>query len=378
MHRSVVPVALRGWVVEEIGQPRGSQRPERERALALALGGGGARGLAHIGVLQVLEQSGLQPQYLSGTSIGGLIGALWAGGVNASEILHIARGFRFPRRFSPGQFLLWDQIFAPALPLLADRTFESLATPLVVSAVDLVAGEEIALHCGPIVPAVRATCAVPGFFVPEILGGRQLVDGGVTNVLPVDLAWSWEPDVVVAVNIVASPRQFSLLGNRYARIAAVLGRFVPNPMSAHVAYEVAMRAVEIALDRQRAMAIAMTGPEVLIDVDLGDVAIDEFERLDEIIEIGRHAARAAVPKIEAAMASPPCGRLQPSRTFLLPHVDPVCHMSISLGRARATVESGGVTYYFCSRECRDSFERYRDRYVPSKLAGDPARLPRGQ
>jgi NTE family protein len=346
-------------------------------AVALALGGGGARGLAHIGVLHVLEQADIRPAYLSGTSIGGLIGALWASGVDAVDILRIARGFRFPRRFSPGRFLVWDEIFAPAVPLLADRTFESLVTPLVVSAVDLVAGEEIALHCGPVVPAVRATCAVPGFFMPEEHGERRLVDGGLTNVLPVDLAWSWEPDVVVAVNIVSSPRQFSLLGTRSARIAAALGRLLPNPMSAHLAYEVAMRAVEIALDRQRAMAIAMTGPEVLIDVDLGDVAIDEFERLDEVAEIGRHAARAALPRIEAALASPRRHRTQSARPFML-HVDPVCHMSISPGRARATLESDGITYYFCSFECRDCFERYRDRYVPSRLGRGHSGAPGNQ
>lgn len=352
----------------------GNDRRDPSHAVALALGGGGARGLAHIGVLQVLEQSAIGPAYISGTSIGGLIGALWAAGINAADILQLARGFRFPRRFSPGQFLVWDQIFAPAVPLLAERTFESLSTPLVVSAVDLVAGEEVALHSGPIVPAVRATCAVPGFFLPEPCGELRLVDGGLTNVLPVDLAWSWEPDVVVAVNIVSSPRQFSLLGTRYAQIAAALGRVLPNPISAHLAYEVAMRAVEIALDRQRAMAIAMTGPEVLIDVDLGDVAIDEFERLDEIAEIGRHAARAALPRIQAAMALPRRDRPQPSHPFTL-HVDPVCRMSISPGRARATLESDGTTYYFCSFECRDCFERYRDRYVPSRLGSGRSGTP---
>jgi NTE family protein len=363
--------------VEGIGEVHRSDASDSERALALALGGGGARGLAHIGVLQVLEQSGIRPKYISGTSIGGLIGALWAGGADGAEIHGVARDFRFPRRFSPGQALIWDEIFASALPLLAGRTFESLATPLVVSAVDLMAGEEVALHSGPVVPAVRATCSVPGVFMPETLGERQLVDGGVANVLPVDLAWSWEPDLVLAVNIIASPRKFSMPGARYVRTAAALGRFVPNPMTARVAYDVVMRAVEIALDRQRAMAIAMTGPEVLIDVDLGDVAIDEFGRLDEIVEIGRHAARAALPRIEQAMASPPCVRVTPRGGFQL-RVDPVCRMSISPGRARATLEYGGITYYFCSRECADSFDRYRDRYVPSRLEGDVADPPRHQ
>lgn len=352
--------------IEEV---RGSDASASERELALALGGGGARGLAHIGVMQVLEQSGIRPKYISGTSIGGLIGALWASGADGAEIQQVARGFRFPRRFAPGRVLIWDEIFASALPLLAGRTFESLATPLVVSAVDLVAGEEVALHSGLVVSAVRATCTVPGVFMPGTIGERRLVDGGVANVLPVDLAWSWEPDVVLAVNLIASPGKFSMPGDRYVRIAAALGQFLPNPMTAHVAYEVAMRSVEIALGRQRAIAIAMTGPEVLIDVDLDDVAIDDFGRLDEIVEIGRHAARAALPRIQQVMASPPRARVAPPGVFQL-RVDPVCRMSISPGRARATVDYGGVTYYFCSRECADSFERYRDRYVLSRPDGD--------
>lgn len=181
------------------------------------------------------------------------------------------------------------------------------------------------------------------------------------NVLPVDLAWSWEPEIVIAVNIIASPRQTVRLDSRYARIATALGRIVPNPMTAHLAYEIAMRAVEVALDRQRALAIAMTGPEVLIDVDLGDVSIGDFHRLDEVVEIGRRATRVALPRLHAALAAPPCIATHADGRFTL-HIDPVCRMAISPGRARAQCERDGVTYYFCSINCRDSFERHQDRY----------------
>ena len=332
-----------------------------ERSVALALGGGGARGLAHLGVLEVLETEGIRPTFLAGTSIGGLVGALWASAIPAAEIIAIARGFRFPRRFVPGRVLSWEQIFPTAVPRLERWAFEDLGTPLVVSAVDLLAGEEVMLHTGPLLPAIRATCAVPGVLPPEPLGGRRLVDGGVMNVLPVDLAWSWEPEIVIAVNIIASPRQTVRLDSRYARIATALGRIVPNPMTAHLAYEIAMRAVEVALDRQRALAIAMTGPEVLIDVDLGDVSIGDFHRLDEVVEIGRRATRVALPRLHAALAAPPCIATHADGRFTL-HVDPVCRMAISPGRARAQCERDGVTYYFCSINCRDSFERHQDRY----------------
>jgi NTE family protein len=329
--------------------------------VALALGGGGARGLAHLGVLEVLEAEGIRPTFLAGTSIGGLVGALSASAISAVEIIAIARDFRFPRRFVPGRVLTWEQIFPSAVPLLEGRTFEDLGTPLAVSAVDLLAGEEVMLHSGPLLPAVRATCAVPGVLPPERLGGRCLVDGGVMNVLPVDLAWSWEPDIVIAVNILASPRRSVQLDSRYARIATALGKIVPNPMTAHLAYEIAMRAVEVALDRQRALAIAMTGPEVLIDVDLGDVSIGDFHRLDEVVEVGRRATRVALPRLHAALAAPPCIAAHADGRFTL-HIDPVCRMAISPGRARAQCEREGVTYYFCSINCRDNFERHADRY----------------
>ena len=333
-----------------------------ERTVALALGGGGARGLAHLGVLETLEAEGIRPTFLAGTSIGGVVGALWARSIPSQEIVAIARGFRFPRRLMPGRVLVWEQIFPSAVHLLDARTFEELDTPLAVSAVDLWTGDEVVLNSGSLLPAIRATCAVPGVISPERLNGRDLVDGGVTNVLPVDLAWSWEPDVVVAVNIVASPRRSMRLGSRYARVATALGKIVPNPMTAYLAYDIAMRAVEIALDRQRALAVAMTGPEVLIDIDLGDVAIGDFHRLDEIVETGRRAAQNAIPRLRAALSAAPCNTTRTGSGFTM-HIDPVCRMVVSPGRARARIEEDGREYFFCSVNCRDSFLRDPERYI---------------
>ena len=213
------------------------------------------------------------------------------------------------------------------------------------------------LHTGPLLPAIRATCAVPGVLPPERLGGRCLVDGGVMNVLPVDLAWSWEPDIVIAVNIVASPRQTVRLDSRYARIATALGRIVPNPMTAHLAYEIAMRAVEVALDRQRALAIAMTGPEVLIDVDLGDVSIGDFHRLDEVVEIGRRATRVALPTASRRTGGTALHRGPRRRSLHLAHRPGVPHGDQPGPRARPVrARRGHVLLLFdqLSRQLRAS------------------------
>ena len=334
--------------------------------IALALGGGGARGLAHFGVLEVLQSEGIRPDFIAGTSIGGLVGALWATALPAHDILRAAASFRLPGRFLPGRSLVWDRIFASAVPILAGRTFESLATPLVVSAVDLLTGEEVALNSGPVLPAVRATCAIPGAIDPERIGGRCLVDGGVTNILPVDLAWSRHPDLVIAVNILARSVPVLQLDSAYCRAAFRLGRIGPNPLTAYYSYGIAMRAVEIALNRQRAMAVAMTGPEVLIDIDLGDVAVGDFHRLHEVLEIGRSATRGALPRIRAALAEwrPAAERVDAAMSL---HIDPVCRMTVSPARARGSVVREGVTYYFCSVSCRDSFERHGDRYRVAPL-----------
>lgn len=341
--------------------------PFGDRSVALALGGGGARGLAHLGVLEVLEAEGIRPAFLAGTSIGGLITALSARAIPVGEIISIARGFRFPRRFIPGRMLGWQEIFPTAIPHLDGVTFEDLRTPLAISAVDLQQGEEVVLHSGPLLPAVRATCAVPGVLSPERLGGRYLIDGGVMNVLPVDLAWSWAPDLVIAVNILSSPRQPARLDSGYTRIATGLGRILPNPVTARLAFEIVMRAVEVALDRQRALAVAMTGPEVLIDINLGDVSLRDFHRLDEVVEVGRQATKAALPRLRAALVAAPCSAPHRDGRFAL-HIDPVCRMAISPKRARAQCERDGITYYFCSVNCRDSFERHGDRYGAMRAA----------
>lgn len=329
--------------------------------VALALGGGGARGLAHIGVLDVLRAEGLRPDFLAGTSMGGLVGALAAACSGPHEIYEVARGFRFPGRFWPGRLWDWNRLFPSAVELLRDTAFDQLATPLVVSAVDLLTGDEIALHSGPVLPAIRATCAVPGVFPPEHIGAHCLVDGGVTNMLPVDLAWACDPDLVIAVNIVASPTPKLRVGSRFEHVATALGRLLPNPWTASLAYEVALRSVEIALDRQRAMAVAMTGPEVLIDVDLSNVSIADFHRIDHIVEAGREATRRALPQVRAALASAPeptaAGRAAASL-----HIDPVCRMTVSAYRARAVVERDGSKFYFCSHACRDTFLLHGGRY----------------
>ncbi len=334
--------------------------------LALALGGGAARGLAHIGVLEVLEREGIRPDCIVGSSIGGLIGALSASGLRSGEIRRLARGFHFPRWFVPGAAVRWESVFAPAVPILSGLSFEELATPLVVTAVDLEAGTQVILRAGSLLPAVRATCAVPGVLPPEKIGSRWLVDGGLVNILPVDVAWLVEPDVVIAVKVGATrARHVPQLGWRLTGLLSWLGSVVPNPATAKVSFEVLVRAAEIVLDRQTALATAMTGPEVLVEPELHDIGLRDFDRLDDAVKAGRRAADEVLPELLRLLEAPPSSAVR-SQLVLTLRFDPVCAMVVSPPRARARAEHAGTTYYFCSANCRDCFERDPERFLTGK------------
>ncbi len=174
--------------------------------IGLALGSGGLRGLAHIGVLKVLEREGIPVNYIAGCSIGSLIGSLYAAGLDSETIFKLAKNLK--RRH-------WIDFVIPKMGLVAgDRTletvrlltqrkhFDELAIPLAVVAADLNTGQEVVFRDGEVAHAVRASISVPGVFVPYNYDGRLLVDGAVVNPTPMDIVHSMGADIVIAVDLV--------------------------------------------------------------------------------------------------------------------------------------------------------------------------------
>jgi NTE family protein len=178
-----------------------SERPK----LGLALGGGAVRGAAHIGVLEVLEEAGVRPDMIAGTSAGALVGGLYCAGMSAEELRYQALNVKWtnvarvtrPRLgwfdISPLQRRLDD--------LVGGRSFADLPIPFTAIAADLLTGQMIELREGSVSEAVRASCAIPGLFTPSIVGGRWLVDGGVVNNLPVSVTRRMGADYVIAVDV---------------------------------------------------------------------------------------------------------------------------------------------------------------------------------
>jgi len=254
--------------------------------VGLALGGGGARGFAEIGVLRVLEQEKIPIAAVAGTSVGSLVGALYAdtGRVLDAEFHAVAVtdedlfDYRAFAVFSGG-FVKGERLRQFLGANLKSRSIEQMKVPYAAVAVDVAAGRTVVFRSGPIAPAVHASCAIPGVFVPVTIGGRTYVDGGVMNPVPADVVRSMGADVVIAVAIPA----------------ATPSAVPTNPVA--VAYQsVMIMSAEIGRLRAREADVVVT-PEV------GGIAYDDFTQKKQLIAAGEEAARKALPAIRAALAA---------------------------------------------------------------------------
>lgn len=247
----------------------------RSTGVALALGGGAARGIAHIGVLKVLAEEGIAVRAIAGTSVGGVVGAAFAVGRDWRWMLEEARRLR------------WSQLVQPVVPRMGmlaterlerylERTlgatrFEDLSIPFAVVAVDVSAGEEVVLRTGPLAPAIRASCSLPGIFAPVTLGGRMLVDGGLLNDVPADVARTLADGPVLAVKLNGGSREPSR------------PRSILDVITASFAI-VALHGI------QRGLAAA----DVVVAPDLGRASYRDLRKVDELAAAGERAAREAL------------------------------------------------------------------------------------
>ena len=178
------------------------------KKIGLALGSGSARGLAHIGVIKVLEENNIPINMIAGTSMGSLIGASFASGLTGTEMEEIACNVNLKttsRLFMPTpsvQGLIdGNRINDFLVSLMDNRSFSSLKMPFAAVATDIERAEEVVITEGPIVKAIRASISIPGIFTPAMLKGRAMVDGGLMNPVPVDVVKKLGADYIIAVDV---------------------------------------------------------------------------------------------------------------------------------------------------------------------------------
>jgi NTE family protein len=257
------------------------ETPSAERPrVGLALAGGFARGIAHVGVLRALIKAGVPIDCIAGTSVGALIGACYCAGVPLDEMQRIACTTSFADfgRWTPSWLgLATNQRMETYFSRFTRvKTFEELQTPLAIAATDINAGVSVFYTRGLITPALRGSCAYPGLFVPIQFEGRTLVDGFLTAPVPVEGALLLGADVVIAIYLEAGnledPRT----------VADVISRSF-NIIQGHA---------DIAW-RQQA--------DIIIEPDVKPFVWDDFTRTNELVAVGEAAVEAALPEIKALL-----------------------------------------------------------------------------
>ncbi len=269
----------------------------QQRRLGLALGGGGAKGSAHIGVLKELERLKLQIDVISGTSVGAIVGAVFAAGYSAAEIEHAFRETTLRRLMGldPARWgLLGSDRLAEVLnELLGDRRIEDLALPFAVVAVDLVSGREIVLDHGSVVEAVLASSAVPGVFPPRRIDSYILADGGIRNNLPIDVARRLGADRVIAVNLIGEYNQFSVVDPHEAGFWS-LRRWMPVTQ-----LRLAERAISILIHQVTVSRLQQEPPDLLLSPDVHAISMAALNLVDPGIKAGVAAVAPYIDELDA-------------------------------------------------------------------------------
>jgi NTE family protein len=306
----------------------------RRPKVGLALGSGSARGLANLGVMRAIEDAGIEVGYVAGTSMGALVGAIYAAG-KLGELEAAFLEFDWKKTASffdvvlPKSGLLdGDKVSELVRAHIHANAIESLPIPFAAVATDIVSGEEVIIRSGDVIEAVRASISVPGIFTPVRSNGRILVDGGLTNPVPVSAARAMGADFVIAIDlnheIVAGKNLKPLGGKRKSSKAeddtsGMFSRWVSdyrnsmkdirqkllaldNPASAQFRkwtsseplpniFDVLLASINIMETRITRTRLLLDKPDMVIQPQLGHIRFLEFDRAGEIIEIGYEQAQ---------------------------------------------------------------------------------------
>jgi len=251
--------------------------------IGLALGGGAARGFAHVGVIAVLEEAGLKPQLVVGTSAGSLVAALYASGKTSAQLQQTALNMEevaitdwMLPIFSRGMFR-GDALARYVNDLVANRTMENMAIPLGIVATDLNSGQAVLFQRGDTGTAVRASSAVPAVFLPVKISGREYVDGGLVSPVPVRFARQMGADVVVAVDISSPPE-----GNPASDTLQILLQTFAIMGKSINQYE-------------------LKDADVVVRPSLTGLKSADFSARQRAIDSGRAAMLAALPQLKAKL-----------------------------------------------------------------------------
>jgi NTE family protein len=264
--------------------PTAEQQPSTPK-IGIALGGGFARGIAHVGVLKVLEEENIPISFVAGTSVGALIGAIYCSGGVPAEMERIACRVRF-RDFarwtlSRYGFASNERMMGFLNSILKVKTFEDMRIPLAVTATDFATGAGVVFHSGSLVDPVRASCAYPGMFLPVNIRGRLLVDGMLSHPVPTKPLREMGADKVLAIHL--------------------KGRWGNDGVPRHL-FDVIGQCFSIA--QENSSALWRPWADLVVEPEVNGFKYDDFEHACELAVAGEQVMRAALPEVRKWLATP--------------------------------------------------------------------------
>lgn len=251
--------------------------------IGLALGSGGARGFAHLGVIKVLRAEGIPIDVIAGSSMGALVGCFYGAGLDIDRLYKLSRAFKrkYYLDFTVPKmgFIAGNRVKELIRVFTKGKNLEQLDIPVAVIATDLMTGEKVIFHEGPIADAVRASISIPGIFVPEKQNGRLLIDGGVIDRIPVSVVEEMGADIIIAVDV--SP--------------------VKATTEITTIYDVIMQSIDIM--QMELVANREVRSDIMIRPRVEMFNSRAFTNIEEIVSIGEEEAAKHIPRIKELLSN---------------------------------------------------------------------------
>lgn len=277
--------------------------------ITLALGGGGAKGNSHIGVLRRLEKEGYRIRSVAGTSYGGIVGVLYAAGYSPSEIQTafeaVDQARLYGRAPQDGPSMLgMDGVRKLLDQLLGEKTFDDLRIPCAVTAVDINAGSEVVLSSGLLKDAVLATIALPGIFPVQRINDWELVDGGVLNPVPVSVARMLSPDLPVVAVVLNDP-----MDKPVRAYTIPVPSILPRPIAERLtrmtlaqSLDIFLRSVDVSSRALAYYRLELENPEVIVRPDVHEFGLLDKVVIEDLAQRGEKALEEVLPQLKRAVS----------------------------------------------------------------------------
>jgi NTE family protein len=281
--------------------------------IGVALGSGGAKGLAHIGILRVLEENGIKPDLVTGASMGAVVGAAYCLGMPIKEIeKKAAKFFATNSIFIPNNFhyfheslIRLEDVKKAFFEFVGDKTFDDCKIPFMALGLDLEEGVEVRITKGRLLDAIEAASAIPGIFPPVFIDGKYMVDGGLLNPTPVDYLREKNMDIVIGVhteNLTSRQYISAMVWDKFYNKPTGLkktkhGMLEQAKINLALMVHILMRTIEVARAINEKIAFLTGHPDIIIEPYTVDIGMLQFERIEEAVKCGEEAARKQMPKL---------------------------------------------------------------------------------